>query len=408
MLHVHIGPSPLALGLILPATLAAGLKTCVIGQSGDDSPREYLVSGSGPKGRLRYHQVDWFEGPEVVDDLPEELRAHLAGETPLLLTCSLRGEIVARRQLVEETLDLRPAASETIMLACENAPHAAYADIGAKRASPDFRLLRTVVNRMCIKLDRDSEGRRAVSAHPLGEWLIEDPSEASMLLRALSAVPEVEIVTDIEAREDRKLWMVNGAHQALALVARLGVAKALGVGAAAHAPSDDLRQAARNEKVIDLLDRLHDAMDTALLDRHPQLNGSRDYGKAHVIAYSEHKDSVNRVLESMRRSDLAPFIRTLEVRLAQPARVCRQLGVETDAFAFVFDIFELLIEDIDAFADADEIRDGAAGVTLKTDAEAIEAYEALVAGWNSPEQAGSRVTRFTNALAITRAAGATK
>jgi hypothetical protein len=300
-------------------------------------------------------------------------------------------------------LALGPPGSETIMLACENAPHATYADIDVARSSPSFRALRTVVNRMCIELDRDSEGRRAVSAHPLGEWLIEDPGEDSELLQALAVVEGVGVVTDIEAREDRKLWMVNGAHQALALIARLGVAKALGVGGKqAEGPSDDLRQAARNKKVIALLDWLHEAMDTALRERHHELRDNRAYGRAHVIAYGEHKDSIGRVLEGMRRSELAPFIRTLEVRLAEPARQCRRIGAQTDCFAAVFDAFEQLTEDIDAFADAEEIREGKAAITVEADQRAIEAYEELVEGWNTPSQAAARVARLSEGLAISR------
>ena len=69
-----------------------------------------------------------------------------------------------------------------------------------------------------------------VSAHSLGEWLIESPAAPSPMLQALeAAVDEVELVIDYEARQARKLWMVNGAHQALALMAWDGTDRSLGV-----------------------------------------------------------------------------------------------------------------------------------------------------------------------------------
>ena len=191
MLHAHIGPSPLALGLLAPTTLAAGFDVCLIGPPGDESPTEYVFSGSDPDGRFRIDRVDWFEGPRTLADLPDDLRERIGGEEPLLLTVTLRDRIGERRQLIEEMLRLRPENVETIMLACENAPEPAYREIATACARPGFQMLHTVVNRMCVRLPRDSENRRVVSAHSLGEWLVEQPEEDSRILRALSGVREV-------------------------------------------------------------------------------------------------------------------------------------------------------------------------------------------------------------------------
>ncbi len=224
MLHVHIGPSPLGLGLLVPITLAAGFDVCIVGRPGSRNKREYGCASTGPGGSLLYHRVDWFEGPGQPGDMPEELRTRIASPEPLLLTCTLRKEIAGRRDFIESLLRMRPAKSETLFLPCENAPDSAYEQIANACGGLDVLMMRTVVNRMCIGDDPDIDGRRMVCAHPLGEWLIERPAEGlGEILLALQTRKEVLIVDDIEARHDRKLWMVNGAHQALALMARKAV-----------------------------------------------------------------------------------------------------------------------------------------------------------------------------------------
>lgn len=405
MLHLQVGPSPLALGLLIPATLAAGIDVCVVGRAGDESPREYIVSGSGPRGRATIHRVEWFEGPDEFGDLPEDLRRRIKSHEPLLVTCTLRERVAERRTFLEAILSARPPTAETILLACENAPDPIYREIAAACGHAGFRCLRTVVNRMCIGLPTDSEGRRVVSAHPLGEWLVKRPAHSSELLAALEAVPEVEVVDDIDARHDRKLWMVNGGHQAVALMGRsAGVAELQiphreedsGRGA------DDLSLAARDRDVLVRLSHLHGAMNVALLAEHADLGDSLDYGYEHVCAYGEHPDSINRVLGAMIRSELAPFIRTLELRLAEPARICFGKNLPVRPFAFVFDVFEDLLEDLDAFIDADLIRKDPRLVTREADVRALAAYAQLVTGWMSDDDARDRRRRFAKGLAMSR------
>jgi hypothetical protein len=390
VLHIQVGPSPLALGLVVPATLSAGFDVCIVGRPGDRSPLEYGHSGSGPRGRLRYLRVRWFVGPGQLEDLPGDLIEMIRSNEPLLLTCTLRGQIVDRRDFVEELLEARPAEAETMMLACENAPAPVYEEIAAAR--PEVVVLRTVVNRMCIGLKNDSAGRRMVSAHPLGEWLVhrgEGAGRVARLLGALETAGAIEIVDDVDGRHDRKLWMVNGAHQALALMAR-------------KADTDELARVIEDPRVRARLHHLHAAMDTALQHLHPGLEDNLSYGMDHVEAYAEHPDGAERVLGAYLRRDLAPFIETLDVRLAQPARICFQLGCSVAPFEFVFDLFESLAENLDSFQDAPEIRADPESFDPTADRLAVEAYARLVQGWNSPEDARERVARFAEALALSR------
>jgi hypothetical protein len=403
VLHIQIGPSPLALGLLVPFTLAAGFEVCIVGRPGDTSPAVYGYAGTGPKGRLGYHRVTWFEGPQRFEDLPSELRERLRSDEPTLLTCTLREKIADRRAFVEELIRSRPAGAETILLACENSPHDAYRDIGMICDELGVTVLRTVVNRMCIERPLDSDRRRMVSAHELGEWLVERPKEPSRVLSSLEAVEEFGVVDDIEARLARKLWMVNGAHQALALIAwhanRRSLERSLEEGDSQREAEDDLRSVALDRAVSARLSYLHAAMNEALESEYPSLEGNLDYGLEHVLAYGEHPDSIKRVLGAFLRLELVTFIEALEVRLARPARACAGLGRSVEAFKFVFDVFESLVLNLDAFLDSDRIRRDPALIDPEIDALAIKAYASLLGGWMSVEEAKERVARLTEALA---------
>jgi hypothetical protein len=401
MLHVQIGPSPLALGLLIPSTRAAGFDVCIVGRPGDESPAIYGCAGTGPEGRLRLHRVAWFVGPSTVNDLPNELLERIRSDEPLLLTCTLRDRIAERREFIEALLEMRPEGAETIFLACENAPDAVYEQISDACSNRGVWVLRTVVNRMCIERPRDSYLRRMVFAHELGEWLIEQPPRSSSILTALETVDEVRVVDDIDARLARKLWMVNGAHQALALIAWHANLRALRVvGRADELESaDDMREAALRPGIIARLAYLHGAMDEALKDGHPGLTDNLDYGIEHVEAYGEHPDSIRRVLGAFRRLDLRTFIETLDIRLAEPARVCARIGRSVEPFEKVFDVFEMLAGNLDAFLDADRVRENPDAISLRDDLSAVAAYEALFDGWVPPQEARERVVRLAEALA---------
>jgi len=404
VLHVHIGPSPLALGLLIPATLDAGMSVGVIGRPGDKSPLVYVFSGSGPDGFADLHRVDWFEGPNVFGDLPNDLRGRIESDEPLLLTCTLRKAIAERRALIEEILESRPDHAETILLACENAPDPVYSEIVTKfTGRAGFQCLQTVVNRMCIGRKSDSKGRRVVSAHPLGEWLIAEPAADSAFLEALSQVDEVSVVSDIEARHDRKLWMVNGAHQALAVMAwAAGLAELRIPGKLGEEPSDDLRRAAEDGRVIGRLSHIHTSMNAALRSKYPELEDSLDYGLEHVQAYGEHPDSIRRVLEAFKRGDLGPFIKTLDLRLAVPARICFEMGIPVSPYSLIFDLFEDLVGDLDAFMDTKRVRRDPSLVTREADHFAVSQYRIMLTGWMDEAEANERLKRFTKALVASR------
>jgi hypothetical protein len=383
MLHLHVGPSALALGLLIPMTLDAGFDVCVVGRPGEDNPKVFGVSGSGRGGRLSFREVNWFEGPHSVEDLPREVLARLGGLEPLLMTGSLREGIARRYEFMIGILECRPPEAETIVLPCENAPHSDYDKVRKACERTGALMLRTVVNRMCVDLGRDSHNRRTVSAHSLGEWLIERPPDgrSSAVLTALSQVDGFEVVSDIQARHDRKLWMVNGAHQALALMARRANAD--------HRleDGDDLRTAL-NPVTAARLGHLHNSMNEALRCVHPHLTASVEYSMEHVEAYAEHPESVARVLNAFRRLDLVPFIKALDERIAAPAKICHEHGLSVHPFTHVIAVFLELVANIDAFEDNIAVR--STRIDVVADIVTVARFDEMLRPW-----VGEKIDRQT-------------
>ncbi|HTW42148.1 MAG TPA: hypothetical protein VMD79_07520 [Solirubrobacteraceae bacterium] len=356
-------------------TLDAGFDVCVVGKPGEEDPNDFGISGSGPGGRLVYREVSWFVGAPNVDDLPSDVQDRIASQEPLLITGSLRGGITQRYGFIVDVVRRRPRGAETIVLACENAPHQDYEKVREACDQTGALMLDTVVNRMCLELPRDSEHRRIVSAHRLGEWLVAKPvgRRTSKILQAMDGIEGFESVDDIEARHDRKLWMVNGAHQALALMARRANAD--------HRleDCDDLRQSLHDPVTAARLGHIHNAMNEALRIRHPHLTGSIQYSIEHVAAYAEHPDSVARVLSAYRRLQLMPFLDALDERIATPARICYEHDLSVEPFSHVINVFLELVANVDSFED--NIAARKRPIAVSADIELVERFGAMLTPW---------------------------
>jgi hypothetical protein len=402
MLLLNIGPSALALGLIVPMSIDAGFEVCVVGKPEDkDPPKVFRVSVSGPGGRLEYRAVSWWVGAQTVAELPRDLVDRLESQEELLMTGSLRGAIAERHEFMTEVLRRRPAQAETIVLACENAPHGDYDKVRDACARTGALMLGTVVNRMCIEERRDDDRRRMVSVHRLREWLVERPAGAasSRILQALSAVDGFAVVDDIRARHARKLWMVNGAHQALALAARHGGGDHR-LQDWLQGGNDELRDALTSG-VSAWLGRLHYAMNEALRSAYPSLTDSIEYADKHVRAYSEHSDSVARVLGAFQRLELVPFVDALDERIAAPARICQERGLSLEPFQRVIAIFLELVASIDAFEDNEEVR--GTPIDATADIATVERFREMLTPWQG-DAADKLTTHFEQLLADHRQA----
>ena len=166
--------------------------------------------------------------------------------------------------------------------------------------------------------------------------------------------------------------MVNGAHQALALMARRGNAD--------HRleDGDDLR-AALNSMTALRLGHIHTSMNEALRITHPHLQDSIEYSVRHVEAYREHPDSVARVLSAFCRLDLVPFITALDERIAVPVRICHRHELSVEPFKHVVAVFLELVANIDAFEDNTDVR--TIRIDEARDAEAIARFSEMLRPW---------------------------
>jgi hypothetical protein len=344
MNHVQIGPSALAHGLLIPCTLDAGFNVALIGRINGENESEYVLVNSKTRERSP-RVVTLAEGPGSLASASEQLQKLVGSEEPLLITCTLRAAITERRGFVEELLRARPSGTETVFVACENTPNPVYEGLEEICEACGAVSLRTVVNRMCREEAERDKGRRVISAHPLGEWLFEAPPEPLRLLDQLSRVDGVKLVDDYDARKDRKIWMVNGVHLVLALMARAAQRDIFEGDEDRTSSEDDLTETARSPGVVDQLERLHEPMEEALKRRHPHLDDNLRYGKDHVLAYMEHPDGSGRVLSNFNRKDPTPFIETMSERLGEPAKICADAGCSVDVFLEVLDLFENVVKD---------------------------------------------------------------
>lgn len=404
MNHVHIGPSPLALGLLVPCTLAAGFDVVLLGRPGASYHPEYVHVETGSGERVVRRPVA-FEGPLRLADASDAVRSRVGSDAPLLLTCTLRDAIVDRVDLVAEALEARPPGAETVFAACENSPHSAYQDLEERFAAEGVTPVKTVIDRICREEnDQDDEGRRVVLAHSAGEWLFEAPVEPLAVFEALSRVSEVALVKGLAAYRDRKLWIVNGAHLFVGLLARNAPVDEFDLDEPARRHEEDcergedLTETARRPEVIVHVSHLHTAMNEALERSHPDLPGNLAYGMDRVLAYIDQPDSARRVLSGFERAELAPFIATMAERIGRPAEICSENGCSVGAFLPVLDFFEDVVTDLDAFLDADLIRCDPRLVSEDADGRAVAAYRQFLEGWLPAAMLAERIERFEAAL----------
>jgi hypothetical protein len=338
MLCVHLGPGRLGLGLIVEQLGQSQLPVCLVGRPGAGAePMEYGLSFTDPEIGLEYRTVDWYSDARTAAELPEQVLDRIDSPAPLLITSALGARITERVALIAEIVDRRRFGSETVLIACENEPHDDYLDL-AEKCAGRLVLCRSVVDRICswpitITIDengetiasehpRDGESRRVTVVHPVGEWVIAAPEPKPAILAALEPAPLVRVIHgDIAPYEDRKLWLVNGVHTVLALLARLERIRQLPL----HEP---YRQAFL-ETATPLMAQIAAALD----DRHPDFPRDNDYMRDRIRAFTQTPDTTARILErTLKRSDLRPFMARLNKRVGNAARASRKAGEDCEPF----------------------------------------------------------------------------
>lgn len=416
MLHIHFGPSPLALALLLPICEQCGLDTCLIGRSGKAEPEEYVLQWeSGDPERRR---VAWACGPDAEAQLPAEVRDRLRdSDVPLLITVTLRERISARRGLLEEILTVRRSVSakDTIVIPCENSVPGDWSEITS--AFDDVaRFPGAVIDRVALlltdgdtnedtpreraevldRLDPDvaiSDDTRVVRTHRTGMWILEE-TPGSAVMTALAKHPQVDTVPWLAPHEDRKIWMVNGGHLVLGTLAR-------------NSARSNLHTVAAHPPHAYLIGHLHRAMNEALAYKYQAETprGGYFFGADRLKVYSEVMDKVSRVVGKYRRHDLAPYLADLEKRVFRPANHLAA-SVKRDEspwaegamepFETVLDAVDALLENLYLAEDWDTIDVGT--LSDEADAAAISVYERLARGWLAPDAAERRIREITDLL----------
>jgi hypothetical protein len=390
--HIQLGASKLALGLIVPLTVGLGMEVHLVGRPGRDSRAEFGVSFAG-NGGLSFYEVASFKGPTTVTEMDASAREALLSPRPVLFTATLRGAIAERFQFTRELLQIRADREvETVFLACENSPAGLYERLRGEFEPRGVRFLPTMVNRICPAFIETHDPRRIVRAHPLGEWVIQGSADEGQILADLaSAVDTVQLTEDLRPFELRKRWLVNGGQLQLAILAH-------------SAKRRSLRAAANRPGLRDPVNHFHAEANRVLEAEFPELDGNLPYAISHVIAFCEITDSVKRVLD-IRRADLAPFFRSFDARFGEPARRATAFadGRTPEVFLSCLAALDYLLEQRRAFnwQDADNPRHPAR-LSEAADDEAAEAYAAMLSGWVPENSIGPRRDRLGIVLAAQR------
>lgn len=410
MLCVHLGPGPLGLGLIVEQVSKAGFDVCLIGPP-DPGPglaerQEYGIAFADPDLGYQPGDVRWPCNPKTLADLPPAVLETIAAREPMLITAALGAKITERQGLIIELLARRPPGAETVLLACENDPHPAYQTI-ASACGADLLRYDCVVDRLCslprsivfdeegnlsvITHPRDDRGRRVVSVHPTGEWVISAPTRESAVLAQLARAPLFNITGEpIDFYARRKRWLVGGLHMVLALIARREGADLLPLQPG-YADA--------------FLARARPLMAQISAGLHGDPAGIRiehDYTEQRIRAFLEAPDTTARILERhLLRADLRGLMARLQVRVADAARAARDAGQDCEPF---YDVMALLVSVLASPSSYyDEI---AAALDPDIDGEVILLFEQALAGWLEQRRAQDLSQALTRALAAQRALGA--
>jgi hypothetical protein len=324
-----------------------------------------------------------------------KLRAAVMRDGPLLVTCTLRGGIVEREQFIRELLEAR-SSGETVFIACENSPHRLYEKLREEFEPKGTIFLGAVVNRICPKFVGPSDSRRIVRAHKLGEWLIQDKGVKSAVVEALARSDLVFLEANLEPFERRKRWQVNGGQLLLALLAHQGGETSL--MAAAHTPSTFTQVIHFHSEV------------NRVLEQYPELSENLDFAMRNYVAFCEITDDVDRVV-GMQREDLTPFFETFEERIAEPARLARQLneGRTPEIFGYALGVLDQLLEEPAAY-DWSNRSDPRARIMLDaaTDRRAVEVYIRMLRDWKSDAEIAAAGERLEKILSGHRSRFASK
>lgn len=386
--HIHLGAGCLGLGLVVSSSCRAGLDVHVVVAEDRSLPRPPtfeldVVGGANGSRAIEAYTVAGFWQASSLEQLPDALREVLLHSDHLLLTTSLttRG-FTAAQPFVLEMLDARAVAGHarsTTFIAAENDPGPTWEPFQRAVRDRGVRVCRTMVNRYC-PLKTDEFGPRRVRVDVEQEWVIElTRLPIPPPLAALAALPHVELVTNSDVFEKRKLWLINGSHLALAIMAR-STRNVQEMNLAAAEPG-------RMRWVLALQHELADV----LREMELALGDEAAYGSRHFASVLRHEDKVGRILRRLVRHDLVPFFEDFRLKLGEAMlwQVTRSGGLSR-TFREVLDELQKLLLNFDAFEDAADIREGVLWMSNDVDQASLAAYGAMIGELMPAELVGDR------------------
>lgn len=406
MFCVHVGPGRLGLGLIVEQLDEARFSVCLVGSADADRAerKQFGLSFIDPDIGLEYRDVAWASSPAAVEDLDAEVLALVERPTPLLITCALGERIAERADWIVELLRRRPEGAETVLLACENDPHPAYEEI-VRRSGDVLKTYPCVVDRICawpstatiddrgrrvlVGHPRDKQGRRVVSVHPTGEWIISVEGEIPAVLAQLAHASLVTVThDDIAGFKARKLWSVNGVHMVLALIARSEGVDVLPL-------AGDHGQA-----FLNLAGPLVRQISAGVAGRCPDVVADEDYVSARITAFAESPDTTARILDRhLVRPDLRALMRRLDSRLGDAARAAHDAGQDCEPFYQAMALVLAVLSDLTRYYPSDGLLDHA------VDEEAADLFARVLDGWLDEERASDLLGALRRALRAHHAVG---
>jgi hypothetical protein len=390
VLHVHIGPGKLGLGLVVAGATEAGLDSHLIASKDSSWVRdEYRIALTGERS-TRLRVIDTSRAVSVAD-LADSTRQRIAenhGEA-MLITTAVGAAMEDCVDLIVELAELHAGsgARERVFIACENNLGQCYQGLVDRLQEHGVDCRSTMVNRICPERQpAHDDAAIVVRADPYAEWMIEGEIGGEALGR-LGDLPFVTFVPDVEPFQLRKLWMVNGGHLALGLMGRLRRRTSVRTVANEAGPREELRQ-------------LQVAVAKALPPEWAvALGDSEAYGLAQIDPICRTEDSVARILSRLIRADLRPFLEDANRKLGEPARAYRErFGTESPEFREVFRAMHSVLLNLNSYKDSDEVRSGAVNLDRETDREAIVAYGILLNGIVSTDVRDERVERLRGRL----------
>lgn len=387
-LCLHFGPGQLGLGLIVDQLLDASFDVCLVGRPGTRDPKYYGLSLSDPGVGLRYRRVRWPTDATEVAGLPAEVQALIGSPKPVLMTAALDEHASGCKDLVTDIVRRRPAGAKTYLVVCENVADPVYAQL-ARELGPELEVLDAVVDRICAwpKTGKyDDHGRRVVEAHEVGEWVMARPRPLPDVLEQLERAPLVRFVEPpLQGWKERKLWTVNGIHLVLAMVARVeGVDRLPLTGA-------------RLEAFLELAQPLTSLITGAVRHAHPEVDIDEGYVHDRIRAFCESEDTTYRILKSLVREDLRPFVQRLADRICAPAGEAHAAGMDCERFADVIALVLRLLANDSRYYPAKE----PAELNPEVDAEVVERFREML-GWMDDQRADEWSAQLRRDLAAQR------